>query len=442
MNRIFVVIAFVALAALTGCGKGSEAPKDPAGDAGKAGGQAAKADLSSAKSAFEGFATRVDDMKNSLEEKFKSVFFVKESELYAPAITQQYAEFLKEREKKFDFSGDVSKEGKFAFEKEEQGQGGETLIYALQKNTRTERTTDETGKTDKKTVETEVKHKLHFQKIGDEWRIVKWFQSCGSCKGSGKCGQCEGTGKTKPEDCYGCQGKGKDEAGEKCTVCEGSGKTKPQDCFSCKSIAGKCSSCKGEGWRRQDEFESGGMISEAVMKVEKFSDMSTPENAVKALLNLRDQHDAKGTATAAEIAGSLRSIIVSFFSKETNEKFEKSVKESTDEAKRDEADRKREFEPAKIEGDIAIASYVETRKDKKGKEHKEKKAFKLVKKDGSWKIDDRGRSCWSCEGAGKCPQCKGTGKTDDGDCYACQADKGLCSPCKGGGYSWDRAQRE
>ena len=197
-NLMILFFVMAALVLAVGCGK-----KGPEGEGGEGGDQAEKVDLSSAKSSFEGMAGRIQKIMDKVNKEMKTLFSTPRYETAKPAITAEYYEFLKKRAEKWGGPReDFDKDGLITFEKEEKGEGGATIIYATQKNTRTERKRDpETKKRVAKPVEKVAKHKFILVQENNEWRVKEWYRQCSSCKGGGKCPQCEGTGK-------GCKTKG------------------------------------------------------------------------------------------------------------------------------------------------------------------------------------------------------------------------------------------
>ncbi len=423
MKRFMLICIFLAVA--SGATLGQDTPK---------------ADLSSAKAAFESFAAGAFDMKSRVDEKLKGLLSARDSDVYAVVFTQSYVDFLKERDKKFDFARDLDKEGKISFEKEEASEGGTVVIYGTQAVTRTKKDVDKGGEPVTKQVEETRRHRCVFANEGGEWRIQKWFLSCRSCNGTGKCENCGGTGKTAAKDCPGCKGTGK--TGEtECGACGGTGKKQPEDCWQCKKTQGKCMTCKGEGWKRQDEFEAGGFLLEVDRKADAYSDLTASANTVKTFLSIKEQRDLRNTAAARELTALVKKMVSSYFVKATAETLDKAVKEGSARYIKEKDGLKQDVKEVKAEGDSAIVCCAETRIDRTGKERTDSRFFKLAKQaDGTWKIDDRGYGCWACKGSCSCAVCGGTGKKGDADCPACKDNKGKCPSCKGDGCSWERQQ--
>ncbi|MHC4778439.1 MAG: hypothetical protein ACYTFG_07695 [Planctomycetota bacterium] len=465
--RTLITALFVTALLVTACGKKGD-------EAGPEGGAAAaeKADLSSPKAAFESFAKKMDSTRKQFDAELQTIFKVEESETFAPVITEGMSAFLKEREKKRFSRSSESEEGILTFDKEEKGEGEDVVVMAKQTNART--TTKRDPKSGEETTEKKEEHRTHkviLTKVGEEWRVKEWHEKCPSCEGGGKCPECDGTGTTKPKECMACEGSGKSNSGDKCYGCEGTGKRKPGECHRCKETEGKCGRCKGEGWKREDDFDEGGFFTEETLTVEKYLDLSAPVNTAKSFVNLKKLQEAKAVETLRKLTAILKEMVETYFVQEAVDRLKKGLAKSAEEFKRKQEGGKTEFGEAAVEGDSAVVNVIETSVSRKGKEYKNEMALKLVKKGADWKIDDRGGACYGCKGSGKCGgcegsgttkprecygckgsgkdkngkqcwSCKGSGKTKPGECFRCKADKGVCSQCKGGKYNWERAQKQ
>jgi hypothetical protein len=386
-------------------------------------------------------------------------------------LTPDLVAFLKEREKKFSFRETKSEEGKLVYSKEEKGEDGTVTVFATQKNVRVEKkAAKEPGKTTEEKVEETRNHKVVLKQEGTEWRVAKWLEECGSCKGKGTCPDCDGTGKTKDKKCFSCKGTGKDEEGKECFMCGGTGKEKPQECFRCKETGGKCGICEGKGWKEELDFKEDPFLLDEEWKVEKIEDLGSPAGTAKSYINLKDRHQAEQLGIVRKVIGEMRALIEAFCTLKVIEGFRVALKKSGEQFRKQQDVRNLTFGEPKVDGDTAVVEVSETSLSRKGETRTEKTALKIVKKDGKWLIDDRGGQCWSCKGSGKCSECDGTGKTKEkecwsckgsgknkegkecfgcggsgktkpSDCFMCKETGGKCGSCKGGKFNWDRAEK-
>jgi hypothetical protein len=436
-----------------------------------AAGTAGEPDRSTPKAAFESFADRMEALQEELKGDLDAVFMASQADTYGPVLTDAMAQYYRAQEKERLTMRSDKEEGRLTLEKEEAVEA-DVLIWASQKNKKTVKERDRASGEWTTREEEEVKsHKLLFTQVGETWRLKSWHEKCTVCGGKGACPDCDGTGTTKPKECYACKGEGKSGKDVKCFSCDGTGKRKPEDCFRCRKTQGKCSRCGGNGWKREDSFESGGFFLKGEKKIEAFLDLSTPENAAKSFLNRKDLQEVKTLTVVSRLAGALEGVTETFFVPETLEKLRAALAKSAERYEKKEAGKKVEVGETKVEGETAVVTLATTSVDRKGKSRTSREFLKLVKAGADWKVDDRGSECWSCKGAGVCTSCdgtgqskprdcwgcKGTGKNKDGgdcfackgsgkakvtECYNCKKDKGKCGGCMGQGYSWERAMAE
>ncbi|MHC4599817.1 MAG: hypothetical protein ACYS47_12500 [Planctomycetota bacterium] len=477
---LFTLILSVAVVAGCGKKKGESAAEGEAGTTESAGGETptgeepitVKADLTSPKAAFESFSETMETLKKRYMGKLESIFKGSEADMYAPVMTAELVTFLTDRDKKRMTKEVDTDEGKLVFDKEEKAEGEDVLILANQKVTKkTVERDPKTGKEDTKTEDKNKKHKMLFTKAGEAWRLKTWHEECFSCEGKGKCSECDGTGKSKPKDCFACNGSGKSGSGEKCFGCDGTGKEKSRDCFFCNENKGKCGTCEGEGWKRQDDFEGGGFFGGEVKKVEKFSDLSTPENTARTYINLAELRETEALQTFGSMMGAVKKMVEALFTADALERLNKNQEKAAEEQKKREAGTKKEVGDHKMAEGKAIVILSETRTDPEGKAHTSRTALRMVKTGNEWKVEDRGQPCWGCGGTGECDGCGGTGTTKVEDCWSCKGKgkddqgekcfmcegsgktkpdkcmqcketKGKCQGCKGAMFSWDRAKEK
>ncbi|RME04587.1 MAG: hypothetical protein D6805_02510 [Planctomycetota bacterium] len=393
--------------------------------------------LSSPLFAQQKFFEKVNKELDQLKLKAMDAYLPTASEIdnfWKAVATPAQLKFLKTSNRAFR---DLASHPSYTWKKNVPQQGNLLWIYGI-KQEKIPHFSFRGGKETKTYRDKTTQVRILVRQENDGWKILKWETSCSFCNGKGVCKECGGTGMTKPKKCWSCQGTGKrkryTKAGVqevKCFVCKGTGKTKPYKCWSCQKTKGKCSMCKGKGWKNiLNKFEEVYSTIPSVSSKNYF-DLSTPKNAAQTILAIESQVKKRTVEKIGEFFKAVQAFAQKYFAQELIDSCKEKGKNRPFRLPGSSKDAK--IKDVQKQGNRAIV-LVEEYASVGGKTRSYTQAYFFLYTDGKWKWDNSGYLCWSCKGKGVCRYCHGKGK----NCWSCKKNPGKCSTCQGTGFRMKR----
>lgn len=410
----------------------AESPGQGKGDA--SGGPRPKPDLSKPASAFKSFSRDLDLLVTVSMKEVQEALSAGEAAQFSEALTPAFADYLRRKEASRPGESPQAAAPGLGYLKEKKGDDGLVTVFAVQ-------APPSGGKAEPGPKTPGMRSMIVYEMEGGEYRIREWLEECPACSGTGACPACGGTGSAKASACPGCGGQGRTPDGKSCDACKGKGVVS-QACPSCERSPGACRRCSGSGGQRRDLFETSGLVGEIDLKEDKYRDLSTPENAVRTYLCIEREIEAARCRAAAKFTVALRRMIEAYFSRETLALFDSAVKKSTEDMKSSLLGIRREVGKAKAADGAEIVEAAAESRDLYGEAHRELRYFKVVRKDGGFRIADRAEMCADCMGGGDCLSCGGTGEKAGKPCPDCAGLPGKCPKCGGFRYQWERKARD